>query len=167
MPLSCRWVNKSITHVQHRAGCVQGVPESCLSMNLCPELGVPNCATTSGPLNPPYIGSPILGRPAPTGFARESDVHQRCWPLEICMYCHMAKPSRPFGPGHFKHCRWVQGQKAQCDRLSVFRCRLLQGFKIKSEPHLRSVIRAYWTPPAVDLDRTIEHIQLALQSGWS
>ena len=43
----------SITHLQHGAGCVQGVPEFCLIRNLCPELGVPNCATTSEPLNPP------------------------------------------------------------------------------------------------------------------
>ena len=46
-------ITHSLTHFQHCAGCVQGVPEFCLSMNLCPELGVPNCATTSEPLNPP------------------------------------------------------------------------------------------------------------------
>ena len=40
-------------HIQHHAGRVQGVSESQLSMNLCPELGLPNFATTSESLNPP------------------------------------------------------------------------------------------------------------------
>ena len=35
-------IHQSINHFQHCAGCVQGVPEFCTSMSLCPELGVPN-----------------------------------------------------------------------------------------------------------------------------
>ena len=40
-------INQSTTCLQHCAGSVQGVPECCPSMHLCPELGVPDCATTS------------------------------------------------------------------------------------------------------------------------
>ena len=45
--------NQSSTQFQRRTGCVQGVPDSRLAMNLCPELGVPNCANISEPRNPP------------------------------------------------------------------------------------------------------------------
>ena len=75
---------------QHCAGCVHGGPEFCLSMNICPELGVPNRPTTLKSLFLPYVVSPTLGRPAPTGFARESAVHQPCWQPRFCLSCHMA-----------------------------------------------------------------------------
>ena len=77
-PLACECpaniLPHSINHT-HISSILLGVSKECLtsflSMNLCPELGVPNCATTSESLDPPsYVTSPALGRPAPTGFAR-------------------------------------------------------------------------------------------------
>ena len=97
-------INQSMTRFQHRAGCVQGGPASCPSMDLCSELGVPNCAMTSESLILLYVVRPALGRPAPTGFARESTVHQPVWQPRICLSCHMSKPSQRFEPGHLKHC---------------------------------------------------------------